>query len=148
MASSGRQARQKSAPSLRLAGLSALWSSLGRWLASFTGAQWVGSSQLAPASFLGVSWLGSRMAAALAPATALVVAWASLAAVGGKLAISLSGAKNQGQSLVGHASPMHTLRSNPSLKRSPNGMAHWPSSAGPSAHFALAVQRATPSVPA
>jgi hypothetical protein len=27
----------------------------------------------------------------------------------------------------------------------PNGMAHWPSSAGPAAHFALAVQRAMPS---
>ena len=37
---------------------------------------------------------------------------------------------------------------NPSLKLSPNGVAHRPSSAGPSAHFALAVQRATPSVPA
>jgi len=34
--------------------------------------------------------------------------------------------------------------SNPSLKRSANGMSHWPSSAGPSAHFALAVQRAMP----
>jgi len=37
---------------------------------------------------------------------------------------------------------------NPSFKRSANGMAHWPSSAGPAAHFALAVQRATPSSPA
>jgi len=37
---------------------------------------------------------------------------------------------------------------NPSFKPSPNGVARWPSSAGPSAHFALAVQRATPSVPA
>ena len=37
---------------------------------------------------------------------------------------------------------------NPSLKRSPNGVPHWPSSAGPAAHFALAVQRATPLVPA
>ena len=32
---------------------------------------------------------------------------------------------------------------NPSLKLSANSVAHWPSSAGPSAHFALAVQRAT-----
>jgi len=38
--------------------------------------------------------------------------------------------------------------SNPSLKRSANGMARWPSSAGPAAHFALAVQRAMPSLPA
>jgi len=37
---------------------------------------------------------------------------------------------------------------NPSLKRSANGMSRWPSSAGPSAHFALAVQRAMPSSPA
>ena len=37
---------------------------------------------------------------------------------------------------------------NPSLKLSPNGVSRWPSSAGPSAHFALAAQRATPSVPA
>ena len=40
------------------------------------------------------------------------------------------------------------LTPNPSLKLSPNGVAHWPSSAGPADHFALAVQRATPSVPA
>jgi hypothetical protein len=39
-------------------------------------------------------------------------------------------------------------RPNPSLKLSPNGVARRPSSAGPAAHFALAVQRATPSVPA
>ena len=40
------------------------------------------------------------------------------------------------------------LMPNPSLKRSANGMARWPSSAGPAAHFALAVQRAMPSSPA
>ena len=37
---------------------------------------------------------------------------------------------------------------NPSLKRSANGMSRRPSSAGPAAHFALAVQRAMPSSPA
>ena len=37
---------------------------------------------------------------------------------------------------------------NPSLKLSANGVPHWPSSAGPAAHFALAVQHATPSAPA
>ena len=37
---------------------------------------------------------------------------------------------------------------NPSLKLSANGVPHWPSSAGPAAHIALAVQRATPSAPA
>jgi len=37
---------------------------------------------------------------------------------------------------------------NTSLKLSANGVARWPSSAGPAAHFALAVQRATPSSPA
>jgi len=37
---------------------------------------------------------------------------------------------------------------NPSLKRSANGMSRWPSSAGPAAHFALAVQRTMPSSPA
>ena len=36
-------------------------------------------------------------------------------------------------------------RPNPSFKPTPDGVAHWPSSAGPAAHFALAVQRATPS---
>ena len=36
---------------------------------------------------------------------------------------------------------------NPSLKASPDSVAHWPSSAGPAAHFALAVQRATLSGP-
>ena len=36
---------------------------------------------------------------------------------------------------------------NPSLKASPNSVAHWPSSAGPAAHFALALQRATLSGP-
>ena len=37
---------------------------------------------------------------------------------------------------------------NNSFKLSPNGMSRWPPSAGPAAHFALAVQLATPSVPA
>ena len=37
---------------------------------------------------------------------------------------------------------------NPSLKLSTNGVPHWPSSAGPLAHFALAVQRAIPLSPA
>ena len=40
------------------------------------------------------------------------------------------------------------LRPNPSFKPSPNSVARRPSSAGPAAHFALAVQRATLSVPA
>jgi hypothetical protein len=43
---------------------------------------------------------------------------------------------------VGRAAP------NPSLKRSTNSVAHWPSSAGASPQFALAVQRATLLVPA
>ena len=46
------------------------------------------------------------------------------------------------------ASLPRALMPNPSLKRSANGMSRWPSSAGPAAHFALAVQRATLSVPA
>ena len=37
---------------------------------------------------------------------------------------------------------------NPSVKLSANGVPHWSSSAGPTAHFALAVQRVTPSAPA
>jgi len=37
---------------------------------------------------------------------------------------------------------------NTSLKLSANGVSRWPSSAGPAAHFALAVQRATPLAPA
>jgi len=41
-----------------------------------------------------------------------------------------------------------TLMPNPSLKRSANGMARWPSSAGASPHFALDGQRAMPSSPA
>ena len=40
------------------------------------------------------------------------------------------------------------VQPNPSLKRSANSVAHWPSSAGASPHFALAVQRATLSSPA
>ena len=42
----------------------------------------------------------------------------------------------------------HALMPNPSFKPSPNSVARRPSSAGPAAHFALAVQRATLSVPA
>ena len=38
--------------------------------------------------------------------------------------------------------------SNPSGKLIVNGVPHWPSSAGPLAHFALAVQHVTPSSPA
>ena len=37
---------------------------------------------------------------------------------------------------------------NPSVKLSVNGVPRWPSSAGPAAHFALAVQRVTPLSPA
>ena len=37
---------------------------------------------------------------------------------------------------------------NPSVKLRANGVPHWPSSAGPAAHFALAVQHVTPSAPA
>ena len=44
-----------------------------------------------------------------------------------------------------HTSCTRTRGPNPSLKRSANGMSRWPSSAGPAAHFALVVQRATPS---
>ena len=40
------------------------------------------------------------------------------------------------------------LRPNHSVELRANGVAHWPSSAGPAAHLALAVQRATPSSPA
>ena len=46
------------------------------------------------------------------------------------------------------AAHLIALKPNPSLKLSPNGVPRWPSSAGPAAHFALAVQRVTPSVPA
>ena len=41
-----------------------------------------------------------------------------------------------------------SARPNPSFKRSANGIAHWPSSAGPAAHCALAVQHAMPLSPA
>jgi len=40
------------------------------------------------------------------------------------------------------------LMPNPSLKRSANGRPRRPSSAGPAAHFALAVQRVLPLSPA
>ena len=51
------------------------------------------------------------------------------------------------QSSSAMSSPRAVLP-NPSFKPSPNGMSRQPSSAGPAAHFALAVQRAMPSVPA
>ena len=47
-----------------------------------------------------------------------------------------------------HHSTVRRAEPNPSFKPSPNGGSRWPSSAGPTAHFALAVQRAPPSVPA
>ena len=37
----------------------------------------------------------------------------------------------------------HRTGPNPALKRTANSVARWPSSAGPTAHFALAVQRTT-----
>jgi hypothetical protein len=44
-----------------------------------------------------------------------------------------------------HSSSRHrSVLPNPSLKLTPNGMAHQPSSAGPAAHCALAVWRAMP----
>ena len=39
--------------------------------------------------------------------------------------------------------PQHRPWPNPALKRNANSAPRWPSSAGPSAHFALAVRRAT-----
>jgi hypothetical protein len=39
--------------------------------------------------------------------------------------------------------PRSAVLPNPSVKRSANIASHWPSSAGPAAHFALAVQHAT-----
>ena len=63
---------------------------------------------------------------------------------------SCSGAEREAES---HAckstldSVPRELMPNPSLKASPNSVAHWPSSAGPAAHFALALQRATLSGP-
>ncbi len=39
-------------------------------------------------------------------------------------------------------------RPNPSLKLSTNGVSRWSPGAGPAAHFAPAVQRATPLAPA
>ena len=45
------------------------------------------------------------------------------------------------------ASLLRELMPNPSLKASPNSVAHWLSSAGPAAHFALALQSATLSGP-
>ena len=47
-----------------------------------------------------------------------------------------------------HADQYCTRPSNHSLKLSANGVAHWPSGAGASPHFAPAVQRATPLAPA
>ena len=46
------------------------------------------------------------------------------------------------------ASTVRRAEPNPSFKPSPNGGSRRPSSAGPAAHFALAVQHAKPSVPA
>jgi len=43
---------------------------------------------------------------------------------------------------------LRTAWPNTSLKLSTNGVSRWPSSAGPAAHFALTVQRATPLAPA
>ena len=60
----------------------------------------------------------------------------------GLISISLCGG-----TLPTLASPA-TLMPNLSFKRSANGMSRWSSSAGPSAHFALAVQRDMPLSPA
>jgi hypothetical protein len=45
------------------------------------------------------------------------------------------------------SSSIPKLRPNPSLKLSPNGVAHWACGARPSAYFAPQFQRATPSGP-
>ena len=49
---------------------------------------------------------------------------------------------------VGSVGRRRAARPNTSLKLSANGVAHWPSGAGASPHFAPAVQRATPLSPA
>ena len=53
-----------------------------------------------------------------------------------------------GPAMLVAAAQHRKLRSNPSFKPSPGSVARRPSSAGPAAHCALAVQRATLSVPA
>jgi hypothetical protein len=50
----------------------------------------------------------------------------------------------QAQGLCSNSSVLHQVLPNPSFKRTPNGVARQPSSAGASPHFALAVWRATP----
>ena len=77
--------------------------------------------------------------------------WAALKSSNAKVIFPLAFRAEAWHSSSHHANQCVQPRAvlpNPSLKRSANGMVHWPSSAGPSAHFALAVQRATPSSPA
>jgi hypothetical protein len=50
----------------------------------------------------------------------------------------------QAQGLRSNSSAPHQVLPNPSFKRTPNGVARQPASAGASPHFALAVRRTTP----
>ena len=61
--------------------------------------------------------------------------------IGSQRNVPITPAHGPPRSLAHH---LRTARPNPALKPTPNGVARRPSSAGPSAHFALAVQHATP----
>ena len=75
-------------------------------------------------------WLPAEPTGVVPALTGRLKSWCSRAVPSGKLAPRLP-------PFAPPALP------NPSLKLSANSVAHWPSSAGPSAHSALAVQRAT-----
>ena len=90
---------------------------------------------VATAAFQPSGWLPAESTDVLPTLAGRSMSWCSRAVPSGKLAPRLPPG----------APP--TLP-NPSLKLSANSVAHWPSSAGPSAHFALAGQRVPPSVPA
>ena len=64
------------------------------------------------------------------------------------LAVARSGKQNGSYAKFTSLRSQRELMPNPSFKPSPNSVARRPASAGPAAHSALAVQRATLSVPA
>ena len=63
------------------------------------------------------------------------------------LLLSTTRRKGSSSALAAARACTERVLPNPSLKASPNSVAHWPSSAGPAAHFALAIQRTTLSGP-
>ena len=143
-----RACHHRSAP--EVGHVASAWFFFGRHVASPPVANQPAGVQCASRSFTKV-FVGRRLAPLPAPGKYRCPSSARLARSSATLAVMASLNHLYCSQACGAKYGAHgrlAALPNPSLKLSANGVPHWPPSAVPSAHFALAVQRATPSTPA